>query len=142
MKTRSSLGIIALLVAISACRATSGAAPVTPDPGEERAISDRLFLGRSIPGGGAVSDAEWSAFVDSIVTPRFPNGLTIWRAEGQWREATGALAREPVMVLELLHPADSVSDRAVREIAAEYKRRFRQEAVLRSTEPARIRFLD
>lgn len=129
--------------AIGGCRTVASSSASVPSPeGPRRVVSDRLFFGRSIPGGGMVSDAEWTGFVDSVITPRFPNGLTIWRAEGQWREATGTLARESVMVLEVLYPADSASDRAVREIAEEYKRRFRQEAVLRTTDDALLRLLD
>lgn len=137
---------IAALLAPALAGACRTVAPAAPSPSAiasaQRVVSDRLFFGRSVPGGGMVSDAEWTAFVDSVITPRFPNGLTIWRAEGQWRESTGALARETVMVLEVLYPADSASDRAVREIAEEYKRRFRQEAVLRATDEALIRLLD
>src|SRR5215210_5009412 len=71
---------------------------------EHSVVADRLFCGRSIPGGGSVSDEEWTAFVDGVVTPRFPDGLTIWRADGQWRGKDGTLVHEPVMVIEILHP--------------------------------------
>lgn len=54
------------------------------DPAGGTMVADRLFLGRQIPGGGMVSDADWTAFLAEVVTPRFPEGLTVWRAEGQW----------------------------------------------------------
>jgi hypothetical protein len=50
--------------------------------------------------------------------------------------------RETVMVLEVLRPDDSAAERAVREIADEYKRRFRQDAVLRATERTTMRLHD
>ncbi|HJQ39004.1 MAG TPA: DUF3574 domain-containing protein [Thermoanaerobaculia bacterium] len=113
-----------------------------PPPVEHAVIADRLFCGRTIPGGGVVSDEEWSAFLSEVVTPRFPQGLTVWRAEGQWREATGVIAKEPVMIIEILHPMSAEFDRSITEIADEYRKRFRQEAVMRVTLPARMDFID
>lgn len=104
-------------------------------------VAERLYFGRSIPGGSAVSDAEWASFVEQAVTPRFPDGLTLIRGEGQWRDATsGALVREPTMVLELIHAGDAASDAKVSAIAEEYKRRFRQDAVLRVRGTVRVAF--
>jgi Protein of unknown function (DUF3574) len=103
-------------------------------------ISERLYFGRSIPGGGAVSDAEWDAFVRDVVTPRFPAGLTIHAAHGQWREESGTIAREPVMVIEILHPPGEAAERAIEEIIRAYREKFRQEAVLRVRARARVSF--
>jgi hypothetical protein len=130
----------ALVLVLSACAAR----PAVP-PGEPAAatmVADRLFLGREIPGGGVVSDAEWVAFLEEVVTPRFPEGLTVWRAEGQWRDPQGITVREPVMVLEVLYPHGSEAESSIAEIAEEYRRRFRQDAVLRVTEDARVRFFE
>lgn len=105
-------------------------------------ISERLYFGRTIPGGGIVSDQEWNAFVAEVVTPRFPAGLTIMSANGQWREATGVIAREPVMIIEILHPAGDVPDRAIEEIVRAYREKFRQEAVLRVRGRMRVSFAE
>ena len=104
-------------------------------------VADRLFCGRGIPGGGMVSDEQWETFVREVVTPRFPDGLTMWRAEGQWKGDDGVLVREPVMVIEIVHPHDPAIDRRVDEIANEYRSRFRQDAVMRVTVPARMTFV-
>jgi hypothetical protein len=103
-------------------------------------VTERLYCGRSIPDGGMVSDEEWTRFVAEVVTPRFPDGLTIWRADGQWREGT-EIIREPVMVIEVLHAGDPASRAKIEQIAQEYRTRFRQSAVLRVTVPARATFL-
>lgn len=105
-------------------------------------LADRLFCGLSIPGGGEVTETEWRAFVADEVTPRFPDGLTIWRAEGQWRGADGVIVREPTLIIEILHDHDVRIDRRIVEIAEAYKTRFRQESVLRVTMPARMEFID
>jgi len=135
------LFIVALALGSAAC-ATSGSATAPSPVAAESLIADRLYFGRDVPGGGEVSDADWQAFVDSVITPRFPRGLTIWRAEGQWRDSLGVTEHESVMVLEVLHPRDAAVEDALEEIAREYKRRFRQEAVMRATTPAITRFYD
>lgn len=103
-------------------------------------IGDRLYLGRDIPGGGKVSEADWQAFMDEEVTPRFPDGLTVWRAQGQWRGADGKLVREATFILEIFHEASAETEQSLEAIIAEYKKRFRQESVLRATVPTQVRF--
>lgn len=105
-------------------------------PVEAGVIADRLYCGLSIPGGGAVSEAEVATFVEEVVTPRFPEGFTIWRAEGLWKGG-----HEPSLVVEILHPYDAALDAKVREIAEEFRKRFHQEAVMRVSVPARIEFV-
>ncbi len=94
-------------------------------------MSDRLFFGRNVPGGGSVSDSAWSAFLAEVVTPRLPAGFAVWRTEGQWRAADGAIVREAGFVLEVAHPQGHPPDSVFEAIAAEYCRRFNQEAVVR-----------
>jgi hypothetical protein len=131
-----------LALALAAACAPAGRAnpPAAPAAAQEAWIADRLYFGRSIPGGGTVSDAEWAAFLREVVTPRFPAGLTVLRGEGQWRDSTGAIVREASFVLELFHPPSAEADAALDEIAAEYKRRFRQESVMRVRASADVRF--
>jgi hypothetical protein len=100
---------------------------------EPAVLSDRLFCGLSIPGGGTVTQQELDTFILEVVEPRFPRGFTVWRAQGRWRGGS-----EEVMVLEIVHEYEARHDEAVREIAEEYRRRFRQEAVLRVMMPARM----
>lgn len=58
-------------------------------------LLDRLYFGRAISEGGEVSEADWDEFIAEIVTPRFPDGLTFWRADGQYQDASGIIIREP-----------------------------------------------
>jgi hypothetical protein len=124
---------------LAACVPTAAAAPATP-AAEQEWVSDRLFFGRDIPGGGSVSEQDWTAFLAEVVTPRFPDGLTVLRGEGQWRGANGAVVSEPSFVVEVDHPRSAAVDAALDEIAAEYKRRFRQEAVMRVRIRAEVEF--
>lgn len=119
---------VVLLLLLMSCTTTTRSYP-------ERTVTDHLFLGRAMPGGGVVSDADWETFVRDVVTPRFPNGLTVWRAEGQWRGNDGANVSEQTIVLEVIHEGGKTNEKAILEIADEYKRRFKQDAVMRVTTP-------
>jgi hypothetical protein len=103
-------------------------------------ISDRLYFGRNIPGGGVVSESDWESFLSEVITPRFPAGLSVWRAQGQWRDTNSIIQREDSFILDLLHPDDVRSEQSVREIMTAYKTRFRQEAVLRVRDSVRVQF--
>ena len=103
-------------------------------------VLDRLYFGRSIPNGEEVSEAAWDQFVDEVVTPRFPDGLTLWHAEGQWQDASGVIIQEATFILEVAHEDNPASDTKLDEIIGEYKTRFQQESVLRVTEQIEVTF--
>jgi hypothetical protein len=130
------------LLTVSACTLLSvagcGRAPAPPQlaPASPAvAQSDRLFFGRSIPIGGTVTDSAWASFLAEVVTPRFPNGFTVWRSEGQWHGADSTIVHEAGFVLEVDHPPGQPPDSTFENIAEEYCRRFHQEAVLRLRAP-------
>ena len=61
-----------------------------------------LYFGLTRP-TGTVSEREWREFVRDEVTPQFPDGLTVWEAEGQWRRPDGKIGQERSKVLLLVH---------------------------------------
>ena len=133
MKIPGFVRIFILSVAIVTAGCTvisSGPAPATAGL-PSLAVFDRLYCGRTIPSGGEVSDEAWAQFLGEVVTPKFPDGLTVLRGDGQWREPSGAVTRERSFILELSHADTAAADQAVLAIITEYKRRFGQEAVLR-----------
>ena len=103
-------------------------------------VRDVLYFGRNRPTGGVVSDTQWQDFLDAVVTPRFPAGLTVVSATGQWRGENGSLEREQAEILTLFHAGDEPARKAVTELIAEYKHRFQQEAVLRDRTRTCARF--
>ena len=92
-----------------------------------------LYMGRSIPGGGMVSDEAWEKFLSDVVTPLFPDGFTVLAGRGQYRDASGLITKEPSHVLVFLYrKADRKRARAnIEKIREEYKKLFAQESVLR-----------
>lgn len=124
----ASYALVALACVLVGC--ATGESPACRT-GERSMLSDLLYFGLSKPAGGVITQEEWDDFLRVTVTPRFPAGLTAWPASGQWRGADGRIVREESRVLQLLHPDDAESERSIRDISDEYKRRFAQEAVLR-----------
>ena len=142
MKARVSIVVACLITLLPAlsCSPARLPAPAPAAATVQNWIVDRLYFGRSIPGGGTVSDENWAAFLAETVTPRFPAGFTTWRAQGQWRDQSGVVVREETFVLELIHADDAASETSVREIISDYKTRFRQEAVLRVRDRVEVQF--
>ena len=93
-------------------------------------VEYRLFFGRSTD-AGTVSDAEWDAFLASEITSRFPDGLTVFDAYGQWQSGAGELLREQSKVALILAPPGNTALQHTKAIAEAYKSRFDQESVLR-----------
>ena len=113
-------------------------APAVRSAGLEPVVAERLYFGRNIGDTLGISDSAWTVFVTDVVSARLPSGFTFWKAEGQWRGGDGRPRREPSFVLEVVHPARSAEvESAILAVISEYKRRFRQEAVLRVVTPGR-----
>ncbi|MFD0726318.1 DUF3574 domain-containing protein [Lysobacter brunescens] len=134
--------LCAMAFAMAGCRSVpvAGAATAGCDPGDVAMTRDILYFGRHRPDGGTVDDAQWRTFVDDVLTPRFPDGLTIVSGTGQWRGGDGAIEREPSEVVTILHTGDATARRAIEEVIVEYKRRFAQESVLRERGTTCVRF--
>jgi hypothetical protein len=123
---------LTLACGLSAC---AGLAPGACPAGSHGTQTAQLFFGRDVGDRLGVSDDDFARFLDEEVTPRFPDGLTVLDARGQWRGPQG-LVREPSKVVEVVL-AGKPDDRARLSQAADaYKRRFHQQSVLILTQPA------
>jgi hypothetical protein len=134
--TRARASLVAVLLAATLAGCAGGLGGL---PGQELVRSEVLF-GRARMDGSTVSDAQWVAFVDEHVTPRFPDGLTLIEARGQYRTRAGQLVREPSVLLVLIHDGSEKSRAAIEEIRTLYKRLFDQESVLLLSAPVRASF--
>jgi hypothetical protein len=91
-----------------------------------------LYFGLARP-KGSVSELEWQMFLRDEVTSRFPDGLTVWDADGQWRNATGTIDHESSKVLLLVHPDTPPARASVQGVIERYRKTFDQESVLWET---------
>ena len=128
----------AIVVAASAC---SGTRPLSCPEGTEHWVEYQLFMGRGGPDGEIVGDVAWDAFLDQVVTPRFPDGLTVVDGQGQWRSADGTIKEERSKLLVILAPPGGDAKARLDEISHAYKVHFSQEAVLQTVEETCAAFL-
>ena len=145
MKRRTHRVHVAVFAAILAVVAFVAAPPLhadaTPCPtGTDRFTEYRLFFGRSKGTVEVVTDGAWRAFLAEEITPRFPDGLTVVDAAGQWRDASGAIVRERSKLLIVLAAPGGEGMRRTDEIVQAYKRAFGQESVLRAVTTACVSF--
>lgn len=104
-------------------------------------VEVEMMFGRNIGGKFGVTDRRWARFLASEVMPRFPNGLTVLDAAGQWREpARKRLIREPSKIVIILAAREEASQAKIDAIVTEYKRRFRQDSVGVVMRPACVSF--
>jgi hypothetical protein len=133
--------IAALMIAGCAGRPSPAPAPAPSCAvGDSAVVRDVMYFGRNRPSGGTITDEEWQAFLDQVLTPRFPAGLTVVAATGQWRGKSGLVEQERSEVVTVFHSGNETDRQAVKEVVAEYRRRFQQEAVLRERLPTCARF--
>ena len=132
---------VVLVIAVFTLAACAPSPADMPCPnGSERYDEYRLFFGRNVGHAEGVSDEEWRAFLADTVTPRFPDGLSVFDASGQWRDSEGSIVRERSKMVLILAEPSSDAVRRLDEIAEEYKRRFSQESVLRVVDSACVAF--
>jgi len=94
-----------------------------------RLIAELMF-GRDIGDRVGVSERAWKRFVAREITPRFPDGLTIISASGQWRDsASGRIVREPSKLVTIVLPGNKDDQTRLDAVVSAYKRQFRQQSV-------------
>jgi hypothetical protein len=52
-------------------------------------------------------EAEFQRFLNEEITPRFPDGLTLFAGLGQFRNSRGVIVQERSMLLILLYPVQA-----------------------------------
>lgn len=105
-----------------------------PELEAEPWVRTELFFGTVMPDGRAVSEAEWDAFLDAEITPRFPEGLTVLSGEGQWQGENNVIVEERSKIVILLYPREAMaeSNAEIEAIRQAYETKFKQESVLRA----------
>ncbi|NEU99266.1 DUF3574 domain-containing protein [Bradyrhizobium uaiense] len=119
-----------VLVAGSNASSAEGAATSCQLINGKAMMQAELLFGRRIAGHGRVSDAQWTDFLLREVTPRFPDGLTVLRASGQWRDPdTARITREPSFVVRVIAAETPETLARLTQIGAAYRQRFHQQSV-------------
>jgi hypothetical protein len=122
---KAALGVLLLL---AGCAAAPQPCPVGASP----ATIAEAYFGRNVKTRLPVTEAEWARFMAEVVTPAFPDGLTVLDGAGQWRNAAGQISREDSKVLLLVLPGQDQATASARlaPVTAVWKARFAQDSVL------------
>ena len=130
--------IVAVIAqALSACTVL----PQACVPPAESMVTAELFFGRKIGDRIGVSEAAFAAFLAREITPRFPDGLTVVDAKGQWRDSErNVLVREPSKLVLLIFRDEPARRESLGAIAEAYKRQFQQQSVLISARASCVSF--
>ena len=131
------VGGILLALALAGCASVQQSACPA---GQERLKTAQLFFGQQIDGKPTVSDADFHRFVEDELTPRFPDGLTVLNADGQWRASGNPLVRDASKVVLIVLPAKGDATKRIDAARGAYKQRFQQEAVLLVTQASCVSF--
>ncbi len=103
--------------------------PPCPDGGY-KATAELVFGRVSETGGAGVSEADFAQFLDTEVSPRFPEGLTVIDAEGRWTPPAGSMIREPAKLVMIVLPGARDDMGKLNAVRQAYKKRFNQQSVL------------
>jgi hypothetical protein len=103
-------------------------------------IKEELYFGMGEAEGKNVTETQWQLFLQQEITTRFPQGLTVVNAYGQYFNSHKQLIRENTKLVILIHQNNSHENQLIEEIIAIYKKKFQQESVLRVTSIIQISF--
>ena len=119
---------IALLLALAP--AASASAQIACRADQKASAVVEMMFGRKIGERIGVTDAAWARFVDREITPRFPEGLSVVDAAGQWQDPVRKrVVREPSKVVTIVLRDSEKGQSEIDAIAQAYKRQFRQQSV-------------
>ena len=134
----SDFSLLRLAIGASLCvHAVTASAQGAACNAPQKAMLDvELLLGR-----GNAGDARWRQFLAREVTPRFPDGLTVYETYGQWRDPQrNLIVREKSRVMRIIVPADAPAQDRIDAVAAAYKKQFSQKSVGIVIRPACVSF--
>jgi hypothetical protein len=131
------IGLLAAVFVSLLSTAPTVAQPALQCSGTQKAwLVAELLFGRE-----HVSERRWRRFLATEITPRFPDGLTVFDARGQWRApGRNAIARERSKIVMIAMPPAPDNDKRLQDIVEAYKARFAQQSVGLIVRPACVSF--
>jgi hypothetical protein len=119
-----------ILLALVAGEALAQSPALSCHGAQKPSLLAELMFGRDIGHRIGVSEKAWERFVAREITPRFPDGLTVIDASGQWRDpASGRIVREPSKLVTIVLPGSADDEARLDAVVGAYKRQFHQQSV-------------
>lgn len=95
-------------------------------------IQNDLYFGRNITGDGTVSESQFQNFLSNVITPKFPDGLTVFDANGQYLIGTDVI-KEPSKMVTIFFDNTQQNQASISQIMGGYMQQFNQSGVLQVT---------
>ena len=112
--------------------APGSASSIRPAQAAERGwIKSELYFGAQIANGSLISPEAWAKFLEQVITPAFPDGLTVVQALGQMRGSNGVIRQQPTWVVVILRPKGSLEDQQIRSVINNFRSRFKGAELMR-----------
>lgn len=124
------LAFLLIIFIISACSVFKG----------QKMTETDLFFGLSKPDGSMISNKDWQAFADTVITKSFTQGSTLIDARGQWLGNDGKLISESSKILIIISKLNPERSKQINLVREKYKKYFQQEAVLRVDKRVKVEF--
>jgi len=122
-------GVLTAMAMLALLPATGRAEDICRAPAQAMQAIEVMF-GRAVDGRLVVTDRAWARFLAREVTPRFPDGLTVVDAAGQYKTPLGRIAQEPSKLLMIVAADGAQTQNSIAAIVAAYKLQFRQHTVV------------
>lgn len=103
-------------------------------------IKTEIYFGEDEPGGKHVGPKAWRSFLDKVVTPRFPKGMTVLEGYGQMQHRSGKIERQATRVIVLVHQPVKAMEKQIAAVIAAYRDRFANAQVMRLRTPVLAEF--
>ena len=107
------------------------AASITKPAPERSWVKSELYFGARVADGKLISPEAWTAFLAEVITPAFPDGLTVIQANGQMRSSDGVIRRQPTWVVVILRPTGPLEDQRIRSVISNFRSRFNDAELMR-----------
>jgi uncharacterized protein DUF3574 len=131
----------AIAVLLALAPAASASAQIACRADQKASAVVEMMFGRKIGERIGVTNAAWARFVDREITPRFPDGLSVVDAAGQWQDPVRKrVVREPSKIVTIVLRDSEKGQSEIDAIAQAYKRQFRQQSVGVIVRPACVSF--
>ncbi|HTJ64480.1 MAG TPA: DUF3574 domain-containing protein [Alphaproteobacteria bacterium] len=129
---RSVIGVIGTIClgALLFTGQASAAQAACAFPNQHSMFQLQLFFGQTQKNGEPVPAQTWTNFLQNIITPRFPDGLTVYDTYGQAMDPdTHQITRENTKVVMIATVNTAVTRNRTSQIIEAWKKRANQNSV-------------
>lgn len=103
---------------------------------DKKYIKTELFFGLNRIDGTRITESEWEAFADTVISKTYTKGATILKCDGRWLDGESLIKEESRIVVyfsRIYEMTDEFSGE-IDLIREKYKLHYQQQAVLRTDE--------